>query len=76
MKSKNSHPLLDALIASEKLRNDADVARELDIAAPQVSKTRNGIIEVSDIMRVAIMRRFKWSLKRLDELAPPASTKE
>lgn len=73
MKNTAKHPLLDALIDGEKLRNDADIARVLGIAAPQVSKTRHGKIEVSDIMRVAIMRRFKWSLKRIDDLAPPAA---
>ena len=76
MKTTAVHPLLDALIDHEKLRNDADIARVLNIAAPQVSKTRHGRIEVSDTMRVAIMRRFKWSLKRIDELAPPLATEE
>ena len=76
MKTTAVHPLLDALITQEKLRNDADIARVLGIAPPQVSKTRHGKIEVSDTMRVAIMRRFKWSLRRIDELAPPASAKE
>ncbi len=76
MKTTAVHPLLDALISTEKLRNDADIARELKLAAPQISKTRHGKIEVSDTMRVAIMRRFKWSLKRIDELAPPVTTEE
>lgn len=72
MKTTAVHPLLDALISQQGLRNDADIARELNIAAPQVSKTRHGKIEVSDTMRIAIMRRFKWPLKRIDDLAPPA----
>lgn len=76
MKTTAVHPLLDALITHEKLRNDADIARVLGIAPPQVSKTRHGKIEVSDTMRVAIMRRFKWPLKRIDELAPPAAVEE
>ena len=71
MKSTAKHSLLDALIDGETVRNDADLARVLGIAAPQISKTRHGHVEVSDTMRVAIMRRFKWSLKRIDELAPP-----
>jgi len=76
MKTTKEHPLLDALIDGVTVRNDADIARVLGIAAPQVSKTRHGKIEVSDIMRVAIMRNFKWSLKRIDDLAPPASVEE
>lgn len=76
MKTTAAHPLLDLLLSHENLRNDADIARELGIAAPQVSKTRHGKIEVSDTMRVAIMRRFKWSLRRIDDLAPPAAAQE
>lgn len=75
MKKTAAHPLLDALIQEENLRNDADVARVLGIAAPQVSKTRHGKIDVSDTMRVAIIRKFKWPLKRIDQLAPPADAK-
>lgn len=73
MKNSTPHPLLDALIDGESVRNDADISRTLRIAAPQISKTRHGHVEVSDIMRVAIMRKFKWSLKRIDDLAPPAA---
>lgn len=73
MKSTAKHSLLDALIDGETVRNDADLARVLNIAAPSISKTRHGKLEVSDTMRVAIMRRFRWSLKRIDELAPPAT---
>lgn len=76
MKTTATHPLLDALIAAEKLRNDAEVATELGIPAPQISKTRHRKVDVSDAMRVAIMRRFRWSLKRIDELAPPAAAAE
>lgn len=72
MKPTAAHPLLDALIEAENLRNDSAIAAELCIPAPQISKTRHCKIDVSDSMRVAIMRRFRWSLKRIDELAPPA----
>jgi len=72
MKPTALHPLLDALIAEEGMRNDADIAKKLGIASPQISKTRHGKIEVSDTMRVQIQRKFRWSLRRIDELAPPA----
>lgn len=71
-----SHPLLDAIRTHEKIRNDADLAIALGLAAPTISKTRHGHLEVSDSLRVAIMRKFRWSLKRIDELAPPAATAE
>lgn len=74
MRTTAPHPLLDTLISAEKLRNDSEVATALGIPAPQISKTRHRHVDVSDTMRVAIMRRFRWSLKRIDELAPPATT--
>ncbi len=73
MKTTALHPLLDELIAKEGMRNDANIGRVFGIAPPQLSRIRHGHIEVSDTFRVAIMRRFKWSLKRIDELAPPAA---
>lgn len=74
MKTTASHPLLDTLIAEEPgIRNDADLAKKLGIASPQISKTRHGKLEVTDTMRVAIQRKFRWSLRRIDELAPPAA---
>lgn len=76
MKTTALHPLLDELIATEDVRNDADIGRALHIPPPKLSRIRHGKFEVTDAMRVAIMRRFKWSLKRIDELAPPAAAEE
>lgn len=77
MKTTNTaHPLLDAIRNQENIRNDADLAAELGCAAPTISKTRHGHVPVSDSLRVLIMRRFRWSLKRLDELAPPTAAAE
>lgn len=72
MKIKSKHPLFDTLIQENPtMRNDADLCRALDIEAPMISKMRNRKAPVSDKVRVAIMRRFRWPLKRLDEMAPP-----
>lgn len=74
MKTKVSHPLFDTLIAeNQTVRNDADLCRELGVQAPTFSKMRHGKLEISDTLRVAVMRRFRWSLRRLDDLAPPGS---
>lgn len=73
MKNRNSHPLLDALIADKKLKNDAALANLLKVQPPQLSKLRHGKAEVSDSMRVTIMRKFRWTLARVDALAPPAA---
>lgn len=76
MKPRKPHALLDALIESEKLVNDARLAGALGVVGPQISKIRHGQVPVSDTIRVAIQRKFRWSLKRIDELAPPAAAAE
>jgi hypothetical protein len=73
------HPLFDALLADMRRRrgdkvrnNDAALCRELGVLAPTLSKMRKGKLPVSDYVRCQVMRKFHWSIKRLDELAPPA----
>jgi hypothetical protein len=71
MRPSTPNPLLDALLKHAKLDNDSALAAELDIGRDILSKVRNGR-ELPDHVRVAIQRRYHWSLKRIDELAPPA----
>lgn len=80
---KQPHPLIDALLAELRHRhgpavraNDAALCRALNIQAPTLSKMRSGLLPVSDTMRVRVMRTFGWSMKRLDDLAPPAAPSE
>lgn len=77
------HPLFDALLADmrrqkgESVRvNDAVLCRELRVLPPTLSKMRKGKLPVSDFVRVQVMRKFGWPIKRLDELAPPAPAEE
>lgn len=77
------HPLFDALLIDmrrqkgESVRiNDAALCRELHVLPPTLSKMRKGRLPVSDTLRVQVMRKFGWSIKRLDELAPPAPAEE
>lgn len=66
-----SHALLDSLIDKKgAIRNDAELARELGIGAPILSKVRNGR-PVGASLRLRIMRRFKVTLAVVDKLAPP-----
>lgn len=77
MKTKKDHPLFDTLIAENPaVRNDADLCRALGVQPPNLSKMRNGKIPVSDSVRVAVMRKFRWPLKRLDQVVPPAPADE
>lgn len=71
MKIVLPHALLDAVAASLKTKTDAQLADALDLQPSQVSKMRHGILVVNDECRVKVMRRMKWPLRRLDELAPP-----
>lgn len=79
----NPHPLFDALLDELRQRNgpavrtnDATLCRLLHVQPPMLSKMRTKRVPVSDTLRVAVMREFKWPLKRLDELAPPAPAAE
>lgn len=68
---KRPHPLLDALLAEKKLPHDRALAERLSVDAASLSKVRAGR-PVSDHIRVAVLRKFNWSIRRVDELAPPA----
>lgn len=72
MKNVIPHALLDELAAVLKTKNDAALAGALGLQPSQVSKMRHGRIQVNDECRIKIMRKMKWPLRRLDELAPPA----
>lgn len=77
MRTQVKHPLFDALIETNPgIRNDADLCRRLNVQPPNLSKMRHNKTPVSDSVRVAIMRTFGWSLRRVDALAPPAPAAE
>lgn len=69
-KPKKPHPLFDELIRTAGLRNDAELARQLDVGRDSICRVRAGH-PMSDQMRVRIMRNFNMSMRRLDELSPP-----
>lgn len=71
MKTTPAHILLDTLLREQGLKNDAQLARDMQIGPPQLSKIRHGYTPVSDEFRVAVMRKYAMTLVRLDELAPP-----
>lgn len=64
--------LFDYIIANKGMANDSAISRKSGVMPPNISKIRSGGIEVSDFVRVALMRAFNLSLTKLDELAPPA----
>jgi hypothetical protein len=69
----NSHKLLDYLLTTYKLKNDAQLARSLNVGPPCISKIRGLKNPVSDKFRCIIIRNTNLSLEKIDELAPPES---
>lgn len=65
------HPLFDALISAKKLGNDRQLAIFMGVTAPNLSIIRAGKKQVTDQLRIKIIRKFGWSLNRIDSLAPP-----
>jgi hypothetical protein len=50
--AKNPHPLLDHLLDALKLKNDAALARLLDVQPPVLSKIRHGVCKFSASMAI------------------------
>lgn len=67
-----AHPLFDTLIHENQLKNDSELCRLLKLDPPTLSKIRNGRQPVTDMVRLAVMRNFGWTITRLDDVAPPA----
>lgn len=64
------HPLFDELINHYRLRNDAELAHRMGVGRDAISRVRKGAA-LSNNLRIAILREFKISMRRLDELSPP-----
>lgn len=66
--TSNTHALLDHLIWKFKLKNDAAIARTLDVGPPVISKIRNRILPVSDGMILRIHERMGVSVPNIRAL--------
>ncbi|HJV52808.1 MAG TPA: hypothetical protein VJ652_15175 [Noviherbaspirillum sp.] len=70
-RSKNSridsnHPankLLDLIISTYNLKNDADLARTLQLTPPQISKMRYGHLSVTGDMIIRFHEFTGWEVK-------------
>lgn len=69
--SKKPYPLFDALLVEMKKKTDAELAGLLGVGAPQLCRIRAGD-PLTDFVRVRILRNTKMTLKRIDQLSPPA----
>lgn len=62
------HPLLDCLIEKYNLKNDAALARMLELAPPDISRIRNGHRPVSSAMILQIHDITEWPIKDIKAL--------
>lgn len=65
----NTNKLLDHILAKSHLKNDAALARFLELAPPIISKMRHGKLPVSDLTLVRIHEVTDMSIAELKELA-------
>lgn len=60
-----SSKLFDQIIADQGLKNDAALARFLDIKPPQVSKIRHGKLQVTADIILIIYDRCDYSIEKI-----------
>lgn len=61
--------LLDHIIATAPLKNDAALARALNVAPPVISKLRNGKLPLGAGNIIRIHEEFNISIKEIKSLA-------
>ena len=62
------HPLLDCLMEKYNVKNDAALARFLDLAPPDISRIRNGHRPVTAAIILQIHDITEWPIKDIKEL--------
>lgn len=61
--------LLDQIMTSQQLKNDAALARELEVAAPVISKLRSGGLKMGCSMIVKLHLAFDIPVRDLQAVA-------
>lgn len=69
IRTLRQHHLLDVMIREFELKNDAALARFLQIFPAQVSKVRAGRLPVSADLILRIHDCTDWEIKRIKQLA-------
>lgn len=65
---KKAHPVLDYLKEKGLVKNDRDLARVLEVNAPQMSKIRNGYMKFGASMILAVHEEFDIPIKEIKAL--------
>ena len=63
-----SGKLFDTIIVKNNLKNDAALARFLEIQPPNISKIRHGTMPVGDSLKINIHKRTGLSIAKIEEL--------
>ena len=63
-----SGKLFDRIIDDNNLKNDAALARYLEVNPPVISKIRNGKLPVGDSLKINIHKRTGRSIAMIEEL--------
>jgi plasmid maintenance system antidote protein VapI len=61
--------LFDTIKAEFNLKNDAELARQLKFAPPQISKVRAGVIPCTDTVILRVHETFGLTVQEIRELA-------
>ena len=69
MRTMKPHKLLDTIIAEFKLKNDAALCKLLELDKGQISKLRNGKLQVNSTHILYIHDVTGWEIKRIKQLA-------
>lgn len=63
-----SGKLFDKIIADQNLKNDAALARYLQVNPPVISKIRHGKLQVGDSLKINIHKRTGLSITKIEGL--------
>jgi hypothetical protein len=66
---RKNHPLLDYLLKTYKIKNDAQLSKALNVLPPVISKIRNRKYPVSAVMILEIHEQFEMPVKQIKALA-------
>lgn len=67
---QNPNGLLDAVIARHQLKNDAALARHLDVAPPVLAKFRHHVMPVGDSFVLRCVERAGMTLTEVRQFVP------
>jgi len=66
---RKDHALLDYLLKTYKIKNDAQLSKALNVMPPVISKIRNRKYPVSAVMILEIHEQFEMPIKQIKVLA-------